>query len=331
MTIERLPSGSYRIKQMYHGKRYSITLSYKPNKKEAERIMYDLIQKDEVRNGDSFRACATRYIESKSSVLSPSTLGEYTLKIRRISDEFLDLSIDDIGKFEIQKEVNRLAESLAPKTVRDMNGFIQAVLTMFQSRPQRYAVTLPQAKKIVPYIPSSDDIKAVLNASKDTHYFNAIRLGLYGLRRSEICCITADDLDGCVLHINKALVQNKASKEWIVKSTKTTESERDIIIPKDLADDIRRDGRAFEGYPGTISNYLARTQKKLGLPHFSLHKERHLFASALMEMGVDPASIQKMGGWSTDHIMKTVYTHSRIMEDLKKQKEISDKLSSSFL
>lgn len=33
MTIEKLPSGSYRIKQMYNGKRYSITLNYKPTKK----------------------------------------------------------------------------------------------------------------------------------------------------------------------------------------------------------------------------------------------------------------------------------------------------------
>ena len=327
MTIEKLPSGKYRIRQMYHGHRYSITLDYKPNKKEAEKILYAEIQKNGIENSDSFESCANKYIEAKSRVLSPSTLGEYSLKINRLSDEFLDLSVDSIGRYELQSEINRLAERLAPKTVKDMNGFIQAVLFMFQTRPQRYSVTLPQARKNVPYIPSNDDVKAVLNVAKDTHYYIALRLGLFGLRRSEICCITSDDLDGCVLHVNKALVQNKATKEWIVKSTKTTESERDIIIPKDLADDIRRDGKAFDGYPGTISNYLSRTQKKLGLPHFSLHKERHFFASYLAEIGVDPASIQKMGGWSTDHVMKTVYTHSRIMEDQKRQKAISDQIA----
>ena len=35
MKIERLPSGSYRIRKMYKGKIYSVITDYKPTQKEA--------------------------------------------------------------------------------------------------------------------------------------------------------------------------------------------------------------------------------------------------------------------------------------------------------
>lgn len=35
MKIEKLPSGSYRIRKMYKGKSYQIVTDYKPTQKEA--------------------------------------------------------------------------------------------------------------------------------------------------------------------------------------------------------------------------------------------------------------------------------------------------------
>ncbi len=58
------------------------------------------------------------------------------------------------------------------------------------------------------------------------------------MRRSEICALTLDDLDADIIHINKALVQND-SLEWVIKTTKTTSSTRNIVIPVELANKIR--------------------------------------------------------------------------------------------
>ena len=35
MKIEKLPSGSYRVRKMYKGKTYTVVFDYKPTQKEA--------------------------------------------------------------------------------------------------------------------------------------------------------------------------------------------------------------------------------------------------------------------------------------------------------
>jgi integrase len=39
MKIEKLPSGSYRIRKMYHGKSYTVITDYKPTQKEAIQLL----------------------------------------------------------------------------------------------------------------------------------------------------------------------------------------------------------------------------------------------------------------------------------------------------
>ena len=41
MKIEKLPSGSYRIRKMYKGKMYTVITEYKPTQKEAIALMSD--------------------------------------------------------------------------------------------------------------------------------------------------------------------------------------------------------------------------------------------------------------------------------------------------
>ena len=52
-------------------------------------------------------------------------------------------------------------------------------------------------------------------------------------------------------------------------------------------------------------------QTRLGLPHFSLHKLRHYFASSSHAMGIPDAVIMSMGGWKTEIVMKSVYRHAQ--------------------
>ena len=41
MRIEKLPSGSYRMRKMYKGKMYTVVTDYKPTRKEAIQLMAD--------------------------------------------------------------------------------------------------------------------------------------------------------------------------------------------------------------------------------------------------------------------------------------------------
>lgn len=325
MKIEKRGSDSYRVRKMYKGQMYTVTFDYKPTQKEAmQAIAAELDKVQEKHRVFTFQAACEEYIESKRNVLSPSTIRGYTTIIRQLPDSFLQKNVHDITAIDVQREINCLTKEHSPKTVRNQHGFISAVLGVFYPS-LKLCTTLPQKVKKEPYTPSRDDVKRILEEVKDTPYEIPIALACYGLRRSEICALTLDDIDGDIVQINKAVVPNE-KREWITKSTKTTSSTRKIIIPMALADKIREQGYIYRGDPGSISRHLKKLENKLGIPHFSLHKLRHYFASEMSALGVPEADILKIGGWETDHVMKSVYRHSMMDKEEKAKRDASEKL-----
>ncbi len=331
MKIEKLPSGSYRIRKMYKGQIYAITFEHKPTQKEVMQAMASELDKVQEKHQTlTFKAACEKYIASKRNVLSPSTIRGYYTIIKQIPEHFMDKNIYDITAIDVQTEINRMAKKCSPKTVRNHHGFISVILKTFYPS-LRLNTTLPQKIKRDPYIPSDDDIKNILSCAKDTEYEVPIILACYGMRRSEICALTLDDLNGDIITINKSMVQDE-NKKWIIKeTTKTTASTREVIIPMQVADKIREQGYIYKGYPSCITKYLERTEKELNIPIFPMHKLRHYFASKMSAMNIPEADIIKMGGWETDHVMKGVYRHA--MEDKNKsaQRKASEQLSSALL
>ena len=80
MTIEKLPSGNYRIKEMRNGKTYRITVDHKPTKTEARNLVEK--QLTGYHNTETFGAAAESYIKSKQNVLSPATIRGYYSKVK---------------------------------------------------------------------------------------------------------------------------------------------------------------------------------------------------------------------------------------------------------
>lgn len=329
MKIEKLPSGSYRIRKMYKGQMYTVVFDYKPTQKEAVQAMATELDKvQEKHRNMTFEIAAREYIESKRNVLSPSTIRGYDSIIKCISPSFLDKNIHDLTALDIQTEINKLSKNRSPKTIRNHHGFISAVLGTFCPN-LKLNTTLPQKVKKEPYIPSDEDIKKILERAAGTEYEIPIILACYGMRRSEICALTLDDIDGDVVSITKALVQDE-NKKWITKSTKTTASTREIIIPEDVAQKIRNQGYIYKGYPNSITCFLFRTQDSLNIPRFSIHKLRHYFASKMSAMNVPEEDIMRFGGWETDYVMKGVYRHALKDENKKLQREASRKLGNAL-
>lgn len=325
MKIEKLPSGSYRIRKMYKGKTYTVTTEYKPTQKEALKLLSDVMENDRIKADHmTFRQAAQKYIEMKNNVLSPRTIKEYTETPNRLSNHFCDMLVSDIKQSDIQKEINDLSKNKSPKTVRNYHGFISAVLGIY--RPElKITTTLPQKLKNAPYIPSDEDVRRILEYTKGSRYEVAIMLACYGMRRSEICALTLDDIDGDKISINKAMVQDK-NKEWVTKSTKTTSSTRTIIVPQKVIDTITERGYIYKGSPDRITHYLSKVQEELDIPHFSIHKLRHYFASKMSALNIPEEDILKMGGWETDHVMKGVYRHALEDKENKAQREAANKL-----
>lgn len=316
MTIEK-HHGGYKISKMVNGKRYRVYVDHMPTESEAFMLIAKKTNEPTLPADIQFKDACELYMESKSNILSVTTLASYKAIMKSISTSFMNLNISKITLPAVQTELNKYSVKHSPKSVKNMSGFIMGVLKYYSINLP--SPKLPQKEKKSPYIPSKEDISAIFSEIKGSKIEIPVMLACMGLRRSEICALTPTDLSkDNELTINKALVLSP-EREWVLKATKTTESTRTIVIPDYLADLIRKQGYIYDGYPGKITEQLNLVQKKLGIPRFSLHKLRHFFASYMHDLGYSDKQIQAMGGWKTDNVMKAVYTHAMDMEEVKKK------------
>lgn len=329
MKIEKLKSGSYRIRKMYKGVTYTVITDYKPTQKEAMLLMAEEMQHPEVVSERfTFEVAGNKYIAKKTKEqLSPTTIREYKGIMNRISSSFKQLIVQDITQKDIDEEVQRYSVGRKPKTVRNFHGFISSVLKTYH-KSLNISTVLPKKERCIPHIPSSDDVKRLLDYCKGSEFEIPILLACYGMRRSEICALTPADINNDVVTINKALVMD-SNKKWVLKTTKTASSTREIIIPIEICDKIREKGYVYKGHPNNISDYIRRALKDLNMEHFSLHKLRHYFASVLSDMNIPEADIMRLGGWETDHVMKAVYRHS--MATRERDRETSARICAQIL
>ena len=308
MKIEKISEKSYRMRKQINGKRVSFLFDHKPTQAEMYRAFAEALEEVPIKG--SFQACAEALISSKSNVISPKTEKEYiSLLNSSVPAWFKKKSIEKITQQDLQLLVNEFSVNHAPKTVRNLHGFISSILGHYRPN-MKISTTLPQEVKYEPYTPTETDIRRILEASKDDLPNHVVfQLGVFSLRRSEIAALSIDDLDGNILTVKKAVVENKDNK-WVDKTTKTTESTRKIYLPDSLVDEIRQLGYIYNRHPNKMYYSLLRYQKKLGIPKFRFHDLRHFFASYAHDKGMSDADIIASGGWKTDYVMKKVYRHA---------------------
>ena len=135
----------------------------------------------------------------------------------------------------------------------------------------------------------------------------AVYLAAFGtLRRSEVCALTAEDVEGSIIHINKALVYTE-DKEWTVKTTKTTSSTRDIDMPDYIIKELPTTGKLVNLNPNQITHRFAKILRDLEIQSFRFHDLRHYAASMMHAIGVPDVYIMQRGGWASDGTLKNIY------------------------
>jgi len=324
MKIERLPSGSYRVRKTYRGKTYTVTFDHKPTDKEATIAIAERLEDAAGKRG-SFEKYAKEYIENRKNVISPSTIRTYNIKLNQLSDGFKAMNLYDISGEDVQAEINRFSMNHEPKTTITLHGFIASVLYAY--RPNFALRTkLPQLKAKQEYEPSNEDVKRIIDYVKGTRYSVAFQLGVFGCRRAEICALDMNDLIGNELWVHRSKVY--LDGKWFIKETpKTDASNRTIYLPDALVQEIQEQGCIYKGYPSALLKAINRAQDKLGIERFKFHALRSYFASYAHALGIPDADIMAIGGWETDAVMKKIYRKS--LEESKKRS--MDKLSKSLV
>lgn len=336
-TAKKLPSGSWRC-QVYdytdengkrHYKSFTSTDQSAKGKREAERLAADYAadkeQKKHSSDASLFSDRMESYIVSKEPVLSPATTRGYR-NIQKILlrdyPVFCRKEIRDISQDDVQKVINDLSRSKSPKTVHNYHGLISSVigsdLVLKTSMPQKVRPEL--------YIPSDDEIKALVDAVRDTELEIPVLLGAFCMmRRGEICALTLSDIQGDVIHVHHSLVLG-TDKEWHLKAPKTGSSDRYISAPSFVTDRIREIGHITTLNPHSITIMFQRVLTRANIEHFRFHDLRHYSASIRHALGIPDAYIMQEGGWKTDAVLKSVYRHA--MSD--RQKEMADRANAHF-
>ena len=318
--VDQLPSGKYRVRKMINGKRQSLLFDAPPTQKDVLLATNELL--NEVPGATlkgTFLDYAEKYIKAKENVLSASTIRGYRATLKGIPGHFTSLPLKDIAQYTLTALVNDMVRSVSPKTVYNRHGLIVSVLHEF--RPDFVIRTkLPRKAQKDIYTPGDEEVSILFAYLEDSptlkKYWIPLYLASLGLRRSEIGALSIADLsEDNILTINKAKVLGSDNK-WIIQNfTKTERSNRKIPLPKELADRIRQQGFIYQGDLNSIFCIMTAAQKKLGLPHFGVHRLRSYFASKAHALGLHDSIILKLGGWKSDHIMKGVYRKA-LQEDL---------------
>lgn len=331
-TAKKLKSGSYRC-LVYDGmdgekRRYkSFTAA---TKKEAEflasKYLMEKKDKNTKKSNELFCDEMNRYISNKETVLSPSTIRSYKDIAKVLSIDysyFYKMKISDIDQEVVQKLINDLSKNKSPKTVRNYHGLISAVI----GSNLKLNTTMPQRVQPDLYIPTDKEIKALVQAVKDSELEIPVLLGAFCMmRRGEICGLDVNsDINGNIIHVHHSLVLG-SDKEWHLKAPKTTTSDRYIEAPQFVIDRISEVGHITTLTPAALSDAFRRVLVKNNIPIFRFHDLRHYSASIRHALGIPDAYIMADGGWRSDNVLKAVYRHT--MNDRKK--EMSDKANSHF-
>ena len=328
----KLPSGSWRVR-VYQGpdaipKYASVTadtrkqaemdaalLSYKKDKPAARKLSV----------GDAI----DRYIQAKEPVLSPKTIREYKSIRRQAFPDIMLIDINELTHEAFQIAVNGYAAGHSPKSVKNAAGLITATFSLFAPE-KRLRPTLPRAVKTDLSIPTDEQLKQLIKGA-DAGLHTAILLAsALGLRRSEICALTWDDIDmkkGFV-SVNKAVVYTQDNL-WAVKATKTASSTRRLDLPpfilKHLQGLPQDQERPVPCTPDNITYRFVKLRDKLGLT-IRFHDLRHYYASLLLALGVPDKYAMARMGHASPNMLRSVYQH--LMQD--KKDEVSASINAAL-
>lgn len=259
-----------------------------------------------------------RFLELRGPELSPSTIRGYKGTLSRYieKDKISGVKLSKLTSPMLQEWVGRI--KCSKKTKSNHLGFLLSVIR-FHDVDKVFRVRIAPTGKKEMYTPTEAEVNKVLDLADDETHL-AMSLACLGLRRGEVCALTADDVDrkNQTIRVNKALAKD-SDGNWIVKTPKTKKSIRTVEAPLSLINILPTEGKLISVSPDVITLRFIEAVKNAGVPHFRFHDLRSFSASLQLSpvIGASRMSVKDIHGWETDRMLEEHYDRS--MADQKKK------------
>ena len=331
-TAKKLPSGSWRCRA--YDKTTKSTKSFTAaTKKEAEYLANEwLCTKRCAPTELTVGRAIDQYIESKSNVLSPSTLRGYRIIQRNAIGSIKDVRLDRLDELKLQTWANENAAKYSAKSIKNQFGLMSAILKQNKVRIDLDAVLLKAKEKTDYQIPTPEIMGRIMRAVSGKRAEIPVLIALMcGLRQSEIAALKWEDFDGKSLHVHAAVVPGEDGQLVRKEQPKSYAGNRRVDVPDRLAALLTaQEGTGeyispFRTPSGALRAFQSICERN-GLPKYKMHELRHAYASLMLIEGVADKYAMERLGQSTPHMIKNVYQHTFRSE----QDAISLKLNEVF-
>ena len=329
------------------GKRQRVFKTVKGTKKQAIAVMDKM--KVELERGYVVDPSAmklgdwmTQWLDLYLPNIEATTRTRYRNMINtHIIPDLGNIPLKNLKATAIQGWVNALhvQKELSPKTVRNVYLNLKSalskavVLRMLPYNPCE-GVVLPKSVKYTANIYTVSEMIKVLDLARGTDMYIPVLLATnLGLRRGEVLALKWEhiDFENAVVHIkeNRVITENGA----LTKAPKSNAGIRDITLGTQVLADLKQayaryncnklamgpafrdsglvfsqeDGSAYR--PESLTRMWARFTEKHNLKHIRFHDLRHSCATALLEAGVDPKTVQNRLGHADISMTMNIYAH----------------------
>ena len=275
---------------------------------------------------------------------TPATVGHYYVCRKMFGKYIGHMRIDAIHR-ELWQDVFTARQEKDPlnyvymmdnyREIRDMYAyFVEAKI--IDANPLERPLLFQRTQRVPRRDFTRREAKQFLTAAKSYDYGWFFLFAMYfltGCRRGELVALRWQDVDfgNHCFHIRHSIAYGviDGKRQEFLSAPKTASSVRDIPIsdkayfvlrmrylreqPKPETFVFHRPNRSKYPWlsPSTVGYAFRYIRDLAGLDeNLTLHCVRHTVASRLVTAGIDLATVQKIGGWSTPSTLLRVYAHS---------------------
>lgn len=284
-----------------------------------------------------------RYIEL-SQTLSPTTLQRYENMRKYGFPDLMEVKVskltDELIQFEINKESKRKSihtgKQISAKTVNNEWGLISSALKSICGLI--FNVRLPKKQKKHKELP---DPKTIIDIVRDTDIELPCLLAMWlSFSMSEIRGFKCSSVRNGQIYVDQVRVtvgglpteKENAKVETRKRIQSLPAHIMDLIESQENYKEYKRSG--IDSYlvalnQNEIYNRFKKLTKAEGI-EMTFHDLRHMFASIMLtKLQIPEKVVQEEGGWSTPHIMKSVYSNT-FSDSRKKADSIRDEFFESL-